>query len=457
MKNEGIGARKRKRSSSVEKQKKYRERNQRNLEMKERERERKAKFRKAKTIEIEVLRTELERERAAKERWRLKYIKIKCLYVAAEMKREVIDITQMAIPVEPQLPSSEPKVFHSFHNIVRENEEMFTVLLGMSLAGFNFLLGEVREIYFDMTMDGQKRKRARSQEETMPIEEVLSMTLFWLREYPSMILLSALFHRHPRTLVKFLKRMIKSLKEVLKNEVTWPTEEEWADILKKFNPLLPSSLEGCVAVVDGSEFKIQRPSKEPYQWKHFSVKKKQHSLNALFIVLLDGRIIYHSPLDAGSCDQNLWNKLELRKRFEGKTYGIMGDGGFTFNQKTDDVVIRGEVPKKKPKKTKANPNPMLSSEEKERNKVLSSYRVIVENTLGQLKHWKILSGKFRHYTASSPIQKISFEDILDVCTGFTNQKLKSSPLRAPGWAPTRAPEHDVLSMTWLFQNALNLE
>jgi hypothetical protein len=54
-------------------------------------------------------------------------------------------------------------------------------------------------------------------------------------------------------------------------------------------------------------------------------------------------------LDAGSCDQNLWNKFELRKQFEGKMYGIMGDGGFTF--KMDDVAICGEVPKKKPKKT----------------------------------------------------------------------------------------------------------
>jgi hypothetical protein len=118
----------------------------------------------------------------------------------------------------------------------------------------------------------------------------------------------------------------------------------------------------------------------------------------------------------------------------------------------DDVAIHGEV-LKKPKKTKANPNPVLSSEEKERNKVLSSYCVIVENSLGQLKHWKILSGKFRHYTASSPIQKISFEDILDVCTGLTNQKL----LRMPGWTLTQAPKHDILSMKWLIQNALNLE
>jgi hypothetical protein len=82
---------------------------------------------------------------------------------------------------------------------------MFTVLLGISPEGFNFLLGEVRKIYFDLTMNRQKRKRAQSQEETLPIKEVLSMTLFWICEYPLMALLSALFHHHPRTLVKFLK------------------------------------------------------------------------------------------------------------------------------------------------------------------------------------------------------------------------------------------------------------
>ncbi len=105
-----------------------------------------------------------------------------------------------------------------------------------------------------------------------------------MHKNPLMTLLSALFHHQLRTLVKFLKRMIKSLKEVLKEEVTWPTEEEWPDILKKFNPLLPSSLEGCVAVVDGSEFKIQHLSKEHYQQKHFWVKKKQHLLNTWMLV-----------------------------------------------------------------------------------------------------------------------------------------------------------------------------
>src|SRR5262249_1722196 len=163
-----------------------------------------------------------------------------------------------------------------------------------------------------------------------------------------------------------------ALKEVVKYDVTWPTEEEWQDIVRKFNPTLPQSLEGCVSVVDGSEFKIQRPSKEPYQRSHFSVKKKQHSLNVLYIFLLHEIIIYRSPADIGSSDQALWNKLELRKKYENKPYGIMGDGGFVFNRKMDAIQICCATPKKKPKKSKENQNPMLSAEEKERNKVLSS-------------------------------------------------------------------------------------
>ena len=80
------------------------------------------------------------------------------------------------------------------------------------------------------------------------------------------------------------------------------------------------------------------------------------------------------------------------------------------------------------------------------NKVISSYCVVVENTFTHLKHWKILAGKFRHYTAASPIQKINFDDVLDVCSGLTNQKLKRSPLCMPGWTSTQAEDHELLAI-----------
>ncbi len=95
--------------------------------------------------------------------------------------------------------------------------------------------------------------------------------------------------------------------QIGRDEVTWPTEEEWADILKKFNPWRMCCCCGW------NTASVNRT----FQRKHFSVlKKKQHSLNALFIVLLDGRIIYHSPLDAGSCDQNILNNKLLSHGYE---------------------------------------------------------------------------------------------------------------------------------------------
>jgi hypothetical protein len=95
------------------------------------------------------------------------------------------------------------------------------------------------------------------------------MTLFWLQEYPTMTLLSALFHFHPQT----LQRMVSTLVKVLKDEIKWPSEEEWQALLQKFNPLLPPSLSGCVSIIDGSEFQIQQPSTDSNQCEHYSAKK----------------------------------------------------------------------------------------------------------------------------------------------------------------------------------------
>jgi hypothetical protein len=87
-------------------------------------------------------------------------------------------------------------------------------------------------------------------------------------------------------------------------------------------------------------------------------------------------------------------ECQVQKLFENKGYGILGDGGFSFNPRYEDVQIGGVTPKKTPQKTRQNPHPMLTAEEKEKNKVIASCQVVVENMLVQLKYWKILAGKF---------------------------------------------------------------
>jgi len=152
------------------------------------------------------------------------------------------------------------------------------------------------------------------------------------------------------------------------------------------------------------------------------MKKKQHSLNFLIIVFLDGRIIFHTNPEEELNDQKLWKKMQIRKDFKGKDFGILGDGGFYFNRKKDKYLIKGLKPFKKSK------NQKLTEEEKLFNTNLSKLRVVVENTIGKIKEWRILSGTIRNYSFVRG-NWIDINQILSVCCNLTQLMILKKPLR----------------------------
>ena len=54
------------------------------------------------------------------------------------------------------------------------------------------------------------------------------------------------------------------------------------------------------------------------------------------------------------------------------------------------------IPFKKDKKSKLNPNPKLSEKQKLFNKKLSSFRVLIENSISGVKRYSILTQRFRN-------------------------------------------------------------
>ena len=145
----------------------------------------------------------------------------------------------------------------------------------------------------------------------------------------------------------------------------------------------------------------------------------------MMITKLDGEIIYYSPFRIGAHDQAHWNELNLQQRFVGKTFGIMGDGGFTFNRVEDERKIIGYKPFKTPK------GGSLNDEEKLWNKKLSEVRVVVENSFRVVKVFKILGGIFRHFRNGKG--QIQENDILTICMSLANRKIKRNPLRSHFW------------------------
>lgn len=70
----------------------------------------------------------------------------------------------------------------------------------------------------------------------------------------------------------------------------------------------------------------------------------------------------------------------------------LGYIGFKKDYQSEKV----EIPFKKPYKTKNNPDPKLTDEQKEYNKFVSKTRVLVENAIGGVKRYNILAQKFRN-------------------------------------------------------------
>ena len=72
------------------------------------------------------------------------------------------------------------------------------------------------------------------------------------------------------------------------------------------------------------------------------------------------------------------------------------------------------IPKKKPKKSKSNPNPELSKKEKESNRVISSFRIKVENAIGWAKRYWIVSQIYRNKS-----EKFN-DDIMEISCALWN-------------------------------------
>lgn len=78
---------------------------------------------------------------------------------------------------------------------------------------------------------------------------------------------------------------------------------------------------------------------------------------------------------------------------------------------------RIDIPTKKPRKSKKNPQPQLSDEQKATNKVLSQVRIFIEHAIGGMKRFNILVHVFRN-------RKADFEDdAIGVCAGLWNLAL----------------------------------
>ena len=392
--------------------------------------ERRSRDRENASFDKILLQEENQRLRELNERYRRRIIQLESYFEDSDSsftEAESIDTeTEEEESRTENIDFDEDDYFtESYRNVVKERLEddsrYFKKVVGMTKEDFDRLYTQCQPLFHRYTQSGHIRQQLYAEGKYLDIDQ-LFITLYWMRSGDIFFKKQIIFGIHERTIRRICYRTTRVLYDALKDEMVWPSDNVFEEYIIKFEKMRFPEFPNAVCSVDGSEFKIPRKHRDGF----YSQKKKQYSLNALFIVNLQGKFLYNSSMVPGAHDQREWNHFNLRERFVGKTYGILGDSGFTFNRRGEQNIIQGYVP------VKRLPNASLSEESINYNTKLSKTRVVVENSIGQLKKWGVLSGKLRMCTNNN--RNIEFYNMVLInIVVLTNRQMDIKPLRPDNW------------------------
>jgi hypothetical protein len=216
--------------------------------------------------------------------------------------------------------------------------------------------------------------------------EKLFFILLYYKTYPTF--------RFAQILFGFDKRNIQLWENFLA-PVLWDAVGYELTLTKRFSRT--SSFEAWIEeypqlkefLVDATERWIQRPKDKKKQEFYYSGKKKKHTVkNQLLVSPQKKRILAVSKSVEGKrADKKLFADDPIVLMLPKDSVG-MADKAY---QKADQIspYLKMIIPKKKP------PGGALNEEEKANNKAISSIRVRVEHPISYLKHFNILSQRFR--------------------------------------------------------------
>ncbi len=238
-----------------------------------------------------------------------------------------------------------------------------------------------------LTRSNRQRAIGAGHPYRLALRDMLLMTLVWLRLYLTMAALGFFFSVDQATASRNTQRVLKVLRRLGDATLGWPEPPKRGDS-KNAEQALHDYPE-LLAIIDATEQPVQRPSDDEQQKAHYSGKKKRHTRKTQIITNEKGEIRDVSASVPGSThDLELFRQSKAAESIpEEVTAG--GDAGYQGlqNELPNHSVF---IPHK------ASRNHPLTEDEKLANRELSSIRIVVENTLAELKHFKVLAERFRH-------------------------------------------------------------
>jgi hypothetical protein len=274
------------------------------------------------------------------------------------------------------------------YNQLSQHASIFQKCTGISVETFDQLVKAVLPGYGEAEakrLERADRQRAIGGGHPFELDERdhVLLTIVWLRLYPNHEVLGYLFGISDSTVSRLIGRVLPLLEQAGRDTMRLPDpgkkqRRQMSDLLRDIPEL--------TVVVDSFEQRVQRPAGDN---SHFSGKKKQNTLKSQ--VTVDGqtgRIVATSASVPGPRpDLNLLKQSGVLERLPAH-YGAVGDLGYLGMDKLHPLAF---IPRRKPR---GKPHP---PENRPYNAAFSSFRVIVEHTIGRMRRFQSLTQMDRNH------------------------------------------------------------
>lgn len=238
------------------------------------------------------------------------------------------------------------------------------------------------------------------------IEDKLFYVLYYLKVYPTFDLASFQVGFARSHACEWLHVLLPILEQTMKRKFVLPQRQISSP--EEFLRLYPEARE---VFADGMERSIQRSKNKKKQQKNYSGKKKLHTRKTVVVSDNKRRILVVTKSKSGRRhDKRLADKSSIFESLP-QNVEVFADTAFIGVQK---VHPKTYLPQKKPRGRDLTP------QEKEMNRIISSFRVVVEHAIGGIKRYGCMSNKLRS-------RKPSIEDkFLLLSSGLWNYHLATT-------------------------------
>lgn len=268
---------------------------------------------------------------------------------------------------------------------IAKDPRLCKALTGLSHQEFSDLVPVFEKALCELRMRKPKRKRKAGggRPGKLPtIESKLFFILFHLKTYPTFDVPGFPTDRERSHCCESVRLLSKELKKALGRELVLPERK-----ISSVDEFLRKFPEAKDIFLDGAERRIQRPKDSRRRRKTYSGKKKANTRKNIVMSDEKKKMLSLSPAKSGRRhDKRIADKASLLQHVPPEA-GVWADSGFQGIQHRHPNTL---VPKRGSK------NHPLTNDEKEENRIISSFRIVVEHAIGGAKRYRALSDAFRN-------------------------------------------------------------